>query len=211
MALATDRDLLVLEPNVFRDVAFAAQTRVTAEDAALSGTVLSSASSSFVAGGVDQGAVAVVGTASLEVAERLSETSLSVSIVRAEPEMPLIPPAAGSGLHLRVSTFDVQIAESESRVVRALGLQTLEDQSDAESTLLAEAGIVRLVSLGALELVFAAASSHTEPSDPNWARSSWYRQRARDELRRVRARLDTDGDGVADRVRRVQPARLVRE
>lgn len=211
MALVTDRDLVVFEPNVFRDVAFTAQTRARTEDAALSGTVLTSASAQFATVRVDQGAVAVVDNMTLEVVERISETSLSVSVLRAEPELPLVPPAEGTGLSLRISSFDIQIAEAESRVTRSLGVDGWESQSESALTVLAEAGVVRLIALGTLELVYAAASSRTETSDPFWARSSWYGQRARAELRRVCARLDTDGDGLVDRVRRVQPARLVRE
>lgn len=211
MALATDRDLLALEPNVFRDIVFEAQTLVTATDGALSGTTLTSAASDFAGAGVESGHVVVVDGAALEVAERLSATELSVSLLRTDGAGALVAPAPGTGLSVRVSSFGVQIAESDARVKRALGLTDAVLASETVPAALAGAGVTRLVALGALELVYAAASTRAEGSDPNWMRSAWYGERASAELRRVGARLDSNADGLADAVRRVQPARLVRE
>ncbi len=208
MAFAVDRDLLVLEPNLFRDVVFDAQVLATASDALVAGTVLTSTGSDFVSAGVEAGTVAVVDGVSLEVVARLSALSLSLSRLRSDGEGALLPPAAGSALSLRVSTFGPQIAEAETRVLRSLGIT---DVVSGGETLLAGSGITRLVALSALELVYAAASTRAEGSDPYWARSVWYGERSRQELRRVGARLDVDGDGIADEVRRVQPSRLVRE
>lgn len=210
MALATDRDLLALEPNVFRDIVFEAQTLVTASDGAVSGTTLTSSASDFASAGVSAGHVVMVDGAALEVVERLSATELSVSRLRAGSGA-LIPPVAGTGLAVRVSSFGVQIRESEARVMRGLGLTDAVVAGEVVAEALAGAGIVRLIALGALELVYAAASTRAEGSDPTWARSAWYGERASAELRRVGARLDSNADGLADAVRRVQPSRLVRE
>ncbi len=211
MAFVTDRDLMVLEPNVFRDIVFEAQTLATASDGAVSGTTLTSAGSDFASAGVETGAVAVVDGVALEVVERLSATSLSVSRLRADASGALVPPTAGTDLSVRVSTFGQQIAESEARALRSLGLSDAVVEGETVAEALVGAGLVRLIALGALELVYAAASTRAEASDPNWARSVWYGQRAGAELRRVGARLDSNADGLADAVRRVQPGRLVRE
>ena len=211
MAFVVDRDLVVLEPNLFRDVVFDAQVLATADDAVVAGTVLTSIGSDFVAAGVDGGAVAVVDGVSLEVVARLSALSLSLSRVRSDGEGALLPPTAGSDVSVRVSTFGPQVAEAEARVLRSLGVSDAVLSGETVPAALVGSGIRRVVVLAALELVYAAASTRAEGSDPYWARSVWYGERARQELRRVGARLDGDGDGIADSVRRVQPSRLVRE
>jgi len=207
MALATDRDLLILEPNVFRDVLFDSQTPVRADDGAIASGVLTSASSDFVAAGAAVGSVVLTAGLPLVVTAVNSATSLDVALVRAD-DAPPAPPPDSEGLAVRLSTFGPQIDESERRTRRSLGIAASDDDV---SELLECAGVTRLVAIGALELVYAAAATRTEPSDPMWARSAWHHERYRAELRRVVARIDTDGDGTADGVRRTQPTRLVRE
>lgn len=57
MSFAKDRDLLVLEPSLFQDVAYLGQTLVSGTDGSLSGTELFSASSNFEAAGIEGGHV----------------------------------------------------------------------------------------------------------------------------------------------------------
>jgi len=208
MALATDRDLLILEPNVFRDAAFDSQTPLRATDGALASGVLTSASSDFVAAGAAAGSVVLAGGLPLVVTTVNSAASLDVALVRADGGSPA-PPPDGTDLAVRLSTFGPQIDESSRRTRRALGL--IETGDPGEPALLESAGVTRLVAIGALELVYAAAATRSEASDPMWSRSAWHGERYRAELRRVAARLDTTGDGSADGVRRTQPTRLVRE
>lgn len=206
MAQASDRDLLALEPNVFRDVVFQSQTLATGVDGVIAGTTLTSVTADFAAAGVGAGSVVVIsGRMSLEVVERQSPTLLTVSLPRAGASDAAIPPAAGLDLTFRAATFAPQIALAEREALRDLGL----DASDAE--LIVGGGMTRLVAMGALQHVFAAAATSVDDSDPYWSRAlRWMDERKR-ELRRVVVELDRDGDGVPEETRRVQPARLVRE
>src|SRR5690606_33476452 len=105
MTFSTDRDLLVLEPNLFRDAAWSALTRVSATDATVAGATLTSASSDFLAAGVAPGMIALVDGAALEVVEVLSSTELSVSRLRDGASDPPIPPLPVTNADLRIATF----------------------------------------------------------------------------------------------------------
>lgn len=207
MPFASDRDVLALEPSVFRDIVFEPQVLVRASDGLIAGSVLSSLSSDFEAAGVDAGSVIVIGETAREVIARLSATTLSLSQLRASVNDPVIPVPSGTGLTILVGTFLPQITESHQRVMRALGTTAPED----ESAVVVDEHLRRLEAIGALQHVYAAAANEPSPDDPSWARGLWYGDRFARELRRVTLRLDADGDGVAEITRRVQPTRMVRE
>lgn len=67
-----------------------------------------------------------------------------------------------------------------------------------------------LVSLGALHLVYAAASALAPVGSPLRERAEMYRERFAAERQRVAARIDTDGDGEPDAVRRLNVLLLER-
>ncbi len=207
MAYAVDRDLLAIEPNVFRDVAFSGQTRATAEDGLIAGTTLSSATADFESAGVGAGSVVMVEGAALEVLERLGAGALSVSLPRASASDASIPPAAGTGLSVRATTFEPQIALAQRQAERDLGL----DLDGLAGAAMVSAALRRVVAHGALHHVFAAAATSAERSDPTWSRAMWHLEQREKRLRRAVVELDLDGDGAAEATRRVQPARMVRE
>jgi len=64
--------------------------------------------------------------------------------------------------------------------------------------------------LGVLHLIFAAASALAVESSPAAFKAGMYRERFGAERGRVAARIDTDGDGVADATRRPSVVQLVR-
>src|SRR5688572_23108078 len=106
MSLITDRDLLLVEPSVFTAAATAAATNIlTATDAAVAGTTLSSATSDFAAAGIDEAHVAVFDGEALEIIARLSATQLDISRPRAALTDAKIAPIAGSNKTLKVNTF----------------------------------------------------------------------------------------------------------
>jgi hypothetical protein len=207
MAYATDRDLLALEPNVFRDVAFDGQVLATAADGIIAGTTLSSTSTDFEAAGVGAGSVVIVNGTALEVIERLSSDLLSVSKPRASSSGAAVPPAAGTGLSLRATTFAPQIALAQRQTERDLGL----DVDGLADAALRSAAMTRVVAHGALHHVFAAAATSAEKRDPMWTRALWHLEQREKRLRRLVVELDLDGDGTTDATRRIQPTRMVRE
>lgn len=218
----TDRDLLVLEPNLFRDAAWIGQ-RLSRGTGTVSGTTLtvSSPEVAFDAAGIDAGAVATVAGVSYEVAARLSGTQLQLSRLRDATTDAVIPPAPATGVEATVVTFKPQIGTVHRQILRMLGFEpdgvagSAADLPPLPSTL-TEAAITnpgalrRLESLGALHAVLAAAGALLGPDAEVNQRAEAYRQRFIDERQRVVAYVDTNGDGRADVARRPNVAQFVR-
>lgn len=209
---ATDRDLLVLEPNLFRDVGWLGQ-RLVQGTGSVSGTTLTVAGVDLAALGVTAGHVVVVDGASLEVTARLSATTLTVSRVRAEADSAVVPPAAGTGLAVVITTFRPQIALVHRQVLRMLGVAAVGEGSGGE---ISEAQIVnaedlRLVeAAGALHIVLASAAALAGPQSALGQRAEAFKRMFAAERGRVSARIDVDGDGVADAQRYLNAMQLFR-
>lgn len=212
---AADRDLLVLEPNLFRDVSWLGQ-RLFTGTCTISGTTLTASGVDFAALGVDAGHVVLVDGASLEVVARLSATTLTVSRPRAGLDDAAIAPIAGAARPLSIATFGPQIGIVHRQVLAMLGL--LEAASAAEPRALTGAAVMNprdlrlLEALGTLHLVFAAlGGAGAAVNAPESGRAEMYRGRFAAERGRVAARIDTDGDGFADATRRPSVMLLVRD
>jgi hypothetical protein len=211
---AADRDLLVLEPNVFRDVAWAGQ-RLVKGTGTLAGTALTmeSQDTGFDDAGVDAGHVALIDGVAFEVLSRESATELTVSLLRAGESADPIPGGSGSGREVAVWTFRPQIEMVHAQVLRMLGI---EPQDPPQPGRLTESGITnpgalaRVEALGALHLVFAAAAGGSPPDSPQWARAEMYRERFAAERQRASARVDLDGDGIPDATRRLNVVQFIR-
>ncbi len=210
MAFATDRDLLVFEPALFRDVAWAGQTLAAASDASIAGDTLTSASSDFIGAGVDAGHVALVGGAALEVIERTSATTLVVSRLRDSIDDPPLRPLPATGAALRIATFGPQIAIVHQQTLRLLGIDPLMPESPAETDILNPRGLARVEALGALHLILSAAAAGVSDDSPLWAKAALYRDRMLFERRTAAALIDLDGDGQPDAIRRLSASRLIR-
>lgn len=212
---AADRDLLVLEPNLFRDVSWLGQ-RLFTGTCNVSGTTLTVSGVDLAALGVEAGHVVVVDGASFEVVARVNSTTLTVSRPRAMLDGPAIAPIAGTGRALTITTFAPQLGIVHRQVLAMLGL--LDVASGSQPDAFTEAMVVNprelrlLEALGVLHLVFAALGGAAGKSDaPESGRAEMYRRRFAAERARVVARLDTDGDGVADVTRRPSTVLLVRD
>lgn len=208
--LATDRDLLVYEPNLLRELGWASQRLVRATGA-ISGTTLtiSAYDVDLAAAGVGPGHVVVIDGAPLEIVERLSATTATVSRLRADPAGPAIAPSPMSGKPASIATFSPQIALVGGQILRLLGLEPTD-----EARVTNPDSLRRLVSLGALHLAYTAASAAGGEqgwSSRTWSRGQYYLQRFADERERAEARVDLDGDGIPDACRRLNVAQLVRD
>lgn len=210
MAQLTDRDLLVVEPHLFRDVVFVSQTPANFADATVMGTSLVSLTADFVLAGVTPGMVAVIDGVSIEILERLSATALVVSRPRANLADAPLPPTGGTALKGRVATFGPQIRAAELALRRDLGLSESGASIEGYAAIM-DAGMFRAGVYGALSLIFSAAAAGSDATDPLWARARRYDQDRQRELRLLRLAFDTNGDGAGDLVRRTQPSRMVRE
>ncbi|MFN0131218.1 MAG: hypothetical protein ACKVW3_01595 [Phycisphaerales bacterium] len=210
MSLATDRDLLVFEPNLFRDIAWLSQRLVKAT-ASISGTTLTiSAYDVDLAGaGIGPGHVVVVDGAPFEIIERLTATTATVSRLRDDPEGSPITPTPMSSKPATIHTFAPQLGMVRDQVLRLVGLEPAD-----ESRVTNPDALKRLVALGALHLAYTAASAAGGEqgwSGKAWTRGQLYLQRFSDERQRAEAQIDLDGDGIADTRRRPNVGQLVRD
>jgi hypothetical protein len=207
---ATDRDLLALEPALFRDLGWLGQ-RLLLGEGSIAGTTLTLSSSDVALdeAGIGPGNVVQVDQTPYEVVERLSATELTVSRLRAGEEGAPIPPTPVSGSPVSVYTFAPQIALARADTLRLLGIDPGEPAEGVltESSILDVAALRWLVTLGALRLVFAAAGS---ADDSAAARAEMYRDRLGAERQRLTFEIDTDGDGQPDALRRLNTAHLRR-
>ncbi len=210
MPFSLDRDLLVLEPNLWRDLAFAGQRVVTGADGVLAGTTLTSAGSDFLTAGAEAGQVALVAEVPVEVTDVLSATVLEVSRLRADREGALLPPAAGTGLSFSITTFAPQRTIVHTELLRALGLDPDDEAIDPVAAVLTVSPMILLESLGVLAMLFAAASGMAAESDALWTKSLLYRERFSRLRASLTVRLDLDGDGIADAERTPGVLKLTR-
>lgn len=209
---ATDRDLLVLEPNLLRDIGWAGQ-RLVKGTGDVSGTTLTMTSQDvgFELAEVGPGHVVVVGGVAYEVLDTISNTQLTISRVRASAEGAALPPSPTAGAAVEVMSFRPQVAIVHAQVLRMLGIEPDEPAGVIGEESITNGGSLALFeALGALHLVFAAASALAGAESPAAIKAGMYRDRFALERGRVAARIDTDGDGVADATRRPSVVQLVR-
>jgi hypothetical protein len=202
MPLITDRDLLRIEPSAFLHATAAATKVLSTTDGAIAGTTLTSAASNFVTSAITSGQVAVVAGEALEIVDRLSATTLTVSRARRTSDA-VIAPAPGSSLAFAVWTFNRLIEDVEAFVLQSMRI----DEGDAAQPLDAAAilnaqAVGRLIALIVLERAFAASAAQAPADEPLAERAHLYARRASSAKHSTLAVLDLDGDGIADATRR---------
>ncbi|MFG0260544.1 MAG: hypothetical protein ACF8LK_09360 [Phycisphaerales bacterium JB041] len=155
----------------------------------------------------------VAGGVVYEVVERTGADTLTISRMRATAGGALLTPSPVNGVSVEVPTFRPQLAMVHAQVLRMLGIEpdgTAGPGVLSESSVTNPGAMALLESLGALHLVFAAASALASDDSPASVKAGFYRERVAAERGRVAARVDTDGDGVADATRRPSVVQLVR-
>lgn len=193
----TDRDLLVLEPTIFRDIGWLSQRLCDGQASAI-GSTLTATKPIFDDARVRAGHVVVVAGAALEVIERTSPTQLVVSRLRERTGDPPIPPLGIDGGAFTISTFGPQLAAAHDHALRALGL----DPASGGPAVTDPAALGDAVRFGALHLVFSAAALAADDRSLHWAKAQMYRTRYTQARARLAVRLDTDADGAPDAARR---------
>ena len=212
---AADRDLLALEPNLFRDIAWSGQ-RLASGTAVIGSAVLkfTSLDVPLDASGIEPGFVVNIGQTSYEVVETISDSQLGISLLRPDVDGPVIPMAdVGIATGSSITTFRPQIAIVHRQVMRMLGIEpdtTADEMLIDESSISNPNALRRVEALGALHLIYSAAGALTPASSATNARAELYRQRFAQERERIVVHLDLNGDGKPDVTRRLNVVQFVR-
>jgi hypothetical protein len=206
-----DRDLLAIEPNLFRDVSFLAQTIAQTTGTLSAGTL--TLDDPIPAGAVGAGDVAVVNRAPLEILEVTDTTTLVVSLTRPDVAGPQLIPADRTGATVTICSFAPQRALIHDQLLRMLGIEP-DDASVTdvvtESRITNPRDLVLVECLGALHLIYAAASAPLAEDSPLAQRARMYQERFAKERSRARAKIDLDGDGQPDAERTFNVIRTTR-
>ncbi len=208
----TDRDLLAFEPDLFRDAGFVSQRLINTTGSISSGK-LNITGADFAATGVTVGHVVVHNGTPMEVLLRNSATQVTVSLLRASAaDAAIVPPNASTAAAV-VFTFAPQVASAHAMVLAMLGLPAagrgLAGEID-ETAIKNPDDLRTLEALLTLGLVWAGAAAVAGPGSNAAARAEQYRLRAARERSAAVARLDANGDGVADSERRAGAGVFVR-
>ncbi|MEM7680936.1 MAG: hypothetical protein AAF288_03175 [Planctomycetota bacterium] len=213
---STDRDLLLLEPELFGDLAFFAQLRVSVDDAELADTTLTSIDADFDTAQIDPGHVALIDRQPCEVTQRLDAMSLTVSLLRSTPTDPAIPPIPqGQNRTLRIRTFAPQAVGVAHDLLRALGIDPDEPNAvelgkpTADSVLSLNL-MARLEALGTLHRLYAAASAVDERQDAFSEKAEHYRTAFRSAMASASVLIDVNHDGLPEERRAFASGRLLR-
>lgn len=212
---STDRDLLAIEPAIFRDLAWAGQRLVsgiaTVEDDSLT---FDSQDVGLDVAGVAGGHVAVVGGVSYEVIEALNGQKAVISRLRDNEDAAALPPTPIAGADAWIATFAPQARIVHTQLLRMAGIEPEGAPPLAgrvgESAITNGAALRHLEVLGVSHLVYAAAGAAAGPRSPAQQRAELYRALFRDERERAVVELDLDGDGKPDATRRLNLIQLVR-
>ncbi|MFI4883244.1 MAG: hypothetical protein ACIAQU_11745 [Phycisphaerales bacterium JB064] len=206
---AQDRDMLAIEPHAFTDALWAGR-RLASGIAGVSGTTLTTSSSTatFVDAQAAAGQVVVFNGVPLEVVSVTSGTVLEVSRLRTSTEDDPLPPSSASGVAFTLVSFAPQIAIVHRQLMGMLGLDRAD--SPGEEAIVDTAPIAHAEALGALHLVYAAASALSGPSSSLGARAAMYADMFSRARRTLAVGLDLDGDGEIDATRRPTLMHLVR-
>lgn len=206
-----DRDLVVHEPGLMRDVGWAGQRRLSVLGS-LSGTQLTIASGSFVDAGIGAGHVVVFDGVTLEVVGVDSASVATVSLVRGDVSGAAVAGIDASNRGVVVYDFSPQRAIVHRQVLGMLGIDAIGEAGFGidESMVTNPGALTRLEALGTLHLIYAGASAPRRGQDRYEQRSELYRQRYQRERESVVAMIDMDGDGIAEATRRPNGFMLAR-
>jgi len=201
-----DRDLLSIEPVIFIGGGFPSQQLISGNDGVMAGTTFTSAGSDFATAGIATGMVLCTHTGApaegnaYEVVSVDSQTSLTVSVLRAEANAAATPPTPGTSLAFFVRTFQPQIHGVSETLAEKLR-QISESGGIAQADFADSEQLRFTTAYGVLASVFVARAENATSADANWIKAEYYRREFTRLQTQLRLAVDIDGDGTAEATR----------
>ncbi len=194
---ASDRDLLILEPGLYRDVKWNGQ-RLLSGVGDLDGTTLTLLTGSFTESGIDAGHVVLIDSVPMEVVSVQSSTSATVSIMRGDTDSVAVGGKDVAAAVVEVFTFEPQISIVHRQVLSMVGIDVDDPDGLGESAVTNPGALVVLEALGALHLIYASAGAPGRGGEAYLERAKVFQQRFSMQRGHVTAMIDLDGDGIAE-------------
>ncbi len=220
---ALDRDLIVYEPGLFREVAWTGQTLVTNASAVVSadGITVTASGTDLVALGIKAGMVVQLATLGVaEITAVPSATVMFISRLRGRMSDAALPVTASvTNDTATIASFSPQIELIHGVILASLGLiadGTTGAAGDAASGAIEEHQVLNgrelapLEALGALHVIYGSAAPLAGPNSVLWTKAEMYRERFARSKARAAAAIDLDGDGVVDAIRQASVVRFRR-
>lgn len=206
---AKDRDLLIIEPGLFREVLWNGQ-RLLSGTGDLTGTTLTLTDGSFMDGGISAGHVVLIDSVPMEVVSVQNATAATVSIMRSDVLSNVVPGKDATGAVVEVFTFGPQIGIVHRQIMSMVGIDVDDPEGLGDSAVTNPGSMVVLESLGALHLIYASAGAPGRGGEAFLDRAKLYQQRFSMQRGAVVAFIDLDGDGVAETRRHPNSFVLIR-
>ncbi|MGD9790307.1 MAG: hypothetical protein AB7Q00_01375 [Phycisphaerales bacterium] len=199
---ATDRDILAIEPSIFRDVSWVGQRLCNGTAKINSGSLdITSTDNDLDAARVQAGHVALINGVAYEILAVTSGTIAEISLLRGTTDDPVLMPADQPSSPFSITSFTPQIAIVHRQILRTIGIEPGSELTPQESAIVNPRSFANLEALGALHLVLSAAGAMAGENAPISQRARAIGARYRQDRERTRVELDLDGDGVADTIR----------
>lgn len=198
-----DRDLIIHEPALLRDVAWNAQRRLNTTGS-VSGTQLTLNQGSFTDADIQPGHVVLFDAVTLEIVSIDSPTTATVSLMRANLSAQAIPPFSATNRSVVVYDFSPQRAVVHRQILNMLAIDP-EGESNFgidETRITNPRALTRLETLATLHLIYAGAAAPSSAEGTFDKRAKLYRERFQRERESVVVMLDTDNDAIAETTRR---------
>ena len=213
---ARDRDLMVLEPRLLSEVAWVGQRVYSAASVTIDGggTGVTDAAGPFQSFGIGIGSVLLLDGLGVEIVGVSSATQASISLIRGNREDATIAASSlGASAAMEVYSFGPQIEAVHRQILRGLGMLSGTTEPGgmiAEDRVVNVGSLADLEALGALHLIYAAASPLASEASAITEKAERYRERFRSARLGIGAEIDLDGDGVADVTRHVGAFQFIR-
>ncbi len=210
-----DVDLLKYEPAIFNPSNRPSQILSQGNDGTLNGTTFTSPTALFNDSGLMPGHVihlhdnAETIEGYFEIVSVDSQTQLTISVVRSQSDDQPIAPSIATLPNYAITTYDPQIEEASDLLMHRLGIYTDGDYSVED--ILNPRQLQSPCVYAVLAVVYATMAQSSDSNTGYWTKSHHYHGLLQLARNRILLDIDTNDDGLPERLVRGDRVELSRE